>query len=313
MVDPMRDKSDSELEELQAKHQARLERIAELREQIARERSLLETERQQLKLDEERTLLAMAFHSGSHEINGEFRNLFYHLGRLGRMLVKHDGATREVNSATDAARQLRQKNDHLYALMPSSFGKRLPGEWTAGWLLADHGHVIRASGTEVIVDDSFRELTFQAHQRSLLTLLSFLVDNAIYWSGKWRYMSDEAKAGRDAPDKPRVTVTARAQSKTETIDDPEEAKRIGLDSYTTRWAVVRVQDNGPGVAADFRELMFLPYTQDVRMRSESRGTGLYLARRCAERLMSGGNGRLELVDSEAGAAFEFLVPLAEEK
>jgi two-component system NtrC family sensor kinase len=69
------------------------------------------------------------------------------------------------------------------------------------------------------------------------------------------------------------------------------------------WVVVRVRDDGPGVARDLRQQIFEPY---VTTRAAGGGTGLGLAicRELAER----DRGNIRLVDSELGATFELRLP-----
>ena len=72
------------------------------------------------------------------------------------------------------------------------------------------------------------------------------------------------------------------------------------------WALVRVRDDGPGVARDLRERIFEPY---VTTKATRGGTGLGLAI-CRE-LAARDGGSIRLLDSEQGATFELRLPLTE--
>ena len=78
-----------------------------------------------------------------------------------------------------------------------------------------------------------------------------------------------------------------------------EAVRKGRDMQLV------VSDNGPGIAPADQERLFEPF---FTTRRATGGTGLGLA--IARALIEAHRGRLELVETEKGAAFRILVPLA---
>jgi signal transduction histidine kinase len=72
-----------------------------------------------------------------------------------------------------------------------------------------------------------------------------------------------------------------------------------------RLVEVAVTDNGPGIAAEVREKLFLPY-----FTTKARGTGLGLA--ICQRIVSDHGGTID-VRSEAGAGATFTVALPLER
>jgi len=73
---------------------------------------------------------------------------------------------------------------------------------------------------------------------------------------------------------------------------------------------IEVEDDGPGVPADARRRIFLPFERaGSRVDEGVSGTGLGLAisRDLAERM----GGRLELADTVGGAKFRLVIPLGE--
>jgi len=69
----------------------------------------------------------------------------------------------------------------------------------------------------------------------------------------------------------------------------------------TRMDRILIQDDGPGVAPEFRTRIFEPL---FSTRPSGAGLGLAIARRIVERH----GGTLSLVDSRFGATFEILIP-----
>jgi len=76
--------------------------------------------------------------------------------------------------------------------------------------------------------------------------------------------------------------------------------------------IVEVEDDGPGIPADARKRVFLPFERvGSRVNEGASGTGLGLAisRELAERM----GGRLELVPSDRGAKFRLVIPFPERR
>jgi two-component system sensor histidine kinase GlrK len=89
-----------------------------------------------------------------------------------------------------------------------------------------------------------------------------------------------------------------------------EVLRDSPVSAAKRWACVRVEDEGPGVAQESRESLFEPFvtTQTGANRRVGIGLGLALAREVAR--AHGGDARIaETPEGERGARFELWLPL----
>ncbi|MEP6832210.1 MAG: ATP-binding protein [Gemmatimonas sp.] len=71
------------------------------------------------------------------------------------------------------------------------------------------------------------------------------------------------------------------------------------------WSCVSVQDNGPGVSADFRDRLFQPFSSTKG--SSGTGLGLYICRRIARE----GGGDLTYTDANPGAQFLLTLPACE--
>lgn len=72
-----------------------------------------------------------------------------------------------------------------------------------------------------------------------------------------------------------------------------------------------VQDSGPGVSTDEAQSIFEPFVQGSAIyQSSVKGTGLGLA--IAKDYVESHNGKIEVVESDAGARFELTLPLPEE-
>jgi len=71
------------------------------------------------------------------------------------------------------------------------------------------------------------------------------------------------------------------------------------------WSCVSVRDNGPGVAADFRDRLFQPFSSTKG--SSGTGLGLYICRRIARE----GGGDLTYTDANPGAQFLLTLPACE--
>jgi signal transduction histidine kinase len=90
----------------------------------------------------------------------------------------------------------------------------------------------------------------------------------------------------------------------------EGAKAVVRLSEDEGHFVVEVEDDGPGIPADARKRVFLPFERaGSRVNEGATGTGLGLAisRELAERM----GGRLELVPAVVGAKFRLVIPLLE--
>lgn len=74
-------------------------------------------------------------------------------------------------------------------------------------------------------------------------------------------------------------------------------------------AIIDVRDSGPGVAADERQRIFEPFGQGTaEYQSSVKGTGLGLS--IAREYVEAHGGKLELVDSDGGAHFRVVLPVA---
>ncbi len=74
-------------------------------------------------------------------------------------------------------------------------------------------------------------------------------------------------------------------------------------------AIIDVRDSGPGVAADERQRIFEPFGQGTaEYQSSVKGTGLGLS--IAREYVEAHGGQLEIVDSEGGAHFRVVLPVA---
>lgn len=82
-------------------------------------------------------------------------------------------------------------------------------------------------------------------------------------------------------------------------------RELEESTSTRRWIVVSVLDDGPGIAEEMRQVIFFPM---VSGRSEGSGLGLSIA----ERIARSHGGRLDLVDTPAGARFDVWLPLGED-
>ncbi len=73
------------------------------------------------------------------------------------------------------------------------------------------------------------------------------------------------------------------------------------------WASLRVDDDGPGVPEDERELIFAPLVRGRAGRGDDsgRGLGLFMARQAVEEL----GGRIWVESNGAGSSFRMLVPV----
>jgi signal transduction histidine kinase len=74
--------------------------------------------------------------------------------------------------------------------------------------------------------------------------------------------------------------------------------------------VLAVQDDGPGVPPDMRDLIFERFARLDEARSQDAGgTGLGLS--IVKEIVSAHGGRIDLVDTESGARFEVRLPASE--
>jgi signal transduction histidine kinase len=120
----------------------------------------------------------------------------------------------------------------------------------------------------------------------------------------------------DSPDEP-VVVGCDKERVVQALDHildnarkfggPEGTIRLSIRAEADR-GVVRIEDEGPGIAPEHRESIFERYLQiGERLPNEPRGAGigLYLARWNARAL----KGDVTVVDGDAGAAVELTLPL----
>jgi nitrogen-specific signal transduction histidine kinase len=66
---------------------------------------------------------------------------------------------------------------------------------------------------------------------------------------------------------------------------------------------MRIQDNGPGIPAEVRSRLFVPF---VTTKAQGTGLGLSFVKRVIEEHV----GTLELIDGKGGACFEIGIPSA---
>lgn len=87
------------------------------------------------------------------------------------------------------------------------------------------------------------------------------------------------------------------------MTDNEGPRRIVVRVWSNGgWSCVSVRDSGPGVAADFRDQLFQPFSST---KGESgTGLGLYICRRIARE----GGGDLTYIDANPGAQFVLTLP-----
>lgn len=82
---------------------------------------------------------------------------------------------------------------------------------------------------------------------------------------------------------------------------------LGLRAHES-WAVIEVQDTGPGIDAAEREKIFEPFQQGLAEYEASvKGTGLGLA--IAKEYVEAHDGYIKVVDAEHGAHFRVVVPI----
>ena len=99
----------------------------------------------------------------------------------------------------------------------------------------------------------------------------------------------------------RQAVTDRAEE-----DDTFRAVVCVALDCVDGYALLRVMDNGPGIADDLRDRIFEPFFS-TRPTGEGTGLGLPLARQI---VVDGHGGALDLEHSEMGATFSIRLPLA---
>jgi CheY-like chemotaxis protein len=101
-----------------------------------------------------------------------------------------------------------------------------------------------------------------------------------------------------------VNLLVNAQ---QALSERPEPRRVSISvECSASHAVLRVADNGPGVAADVRDRIFDPF---FTTKSEGTGTGVGLSVSRAIAREHGGD--LALVSSHAGATFELTLPLSD--
>lgn len=88
-----------------------------------------------------------------------------------------------------------------------------------------------------------------------------------------------------------------------------ENPEIGIDlfgNHDEQVAILKVQDNGPGVAKNIKENIFNMFftTKEI-----GEGTGLGLS--ITQKIIASFNGQINLLDTDVGACFEIQIPLSE--
>jgi signal transduction histidine kinase len=92
-----------------------------------------------------------------------------------------------------------------------------------------------------------------------------------------------------------------------TVDVADGALGAGPDVGPGAWAELLVADDGPGVPAEHRDLIFDRFYRTEAARTPNGGSGLGLS--IAKGLTERNGGHLDLLDADAGAILRLLLPL----
>lgn len=118
--------------------------------------------------------------------------------------------------------------------------------------------------------------------------------------------SDDARARGDPELVGRVLGNLLTNAVAYAVDAPHVC--VSVSSEAGR-ALVRVEDNGPGIPDDEQERIFARFARGSRALSvQGSGLGLYLSRECAQRM--GGDLALESSTAETGSRFLLTLPAA---
>ncbi|MEO8897586.1 MAG: ATP-binding protein [Candidatus Dormibacter sp.] len=116
-------------------------------------------------------------------------------------------------------------------------------------------------------------------------------------------VSDDARARADPALVGRVLGNLLTNAVAYAVDAPHVCVTISSEGPR---AMVRVEDNGPGVPDDEQERIFARFSRGSRGATvQGTGLGLYLSRECARRM----GGELVLESSSAGTGSRFLMTL----
>jgi signal transduction histidine kinase len=115
--------------------------------------------------------------------------------------------------------------------------------------------------------------------------------------------SDDTRARGDPALVARVVGNLLTNAVAYAVDAPHVCVTVSSESGR---AMVRVEDNGPGIPDDEQERIFARFSRGSRATTvQGTGLGLYLSRECARRM----GGELELESSNAQAGSRFLLTL----
>jgi GAF domain-containing protein/anti-sigma regulatory factor (Ser/Thr protein kinase) len=115
--------------------------------------------------------------------------------------------------------------------------------------------------------------------------------------------TDDTRARGDPALVARVVGNLLTNAVAYAVDAPHVCVTVSSESGR---AMVRVEDNGPGIPDDEQERIFARFSRGSRATTvQGTGLGLYLSRECARRM----GGELELESSNAQAGSRFLLTL----
>lgn len=201
----------------------------------------------------------------AHEINQPIAAIRTHADSAGLYLEAEDGAAarRSLDSIAGLTERVGAITDELRA-----FSRKTRSETVAvsvdaavdGALLLV-GPRMRERGVALVRRAGAPDLAVMAERNRLEQVLLNLLQNAI-------------EALRDTPE-PAITLEVEAKG---------------------RRVIIRIADNGPGVAPEVRERLFTPFTTDKR---DGVGLGLVISRD----IVAGFGGELSLEPTPRGAAF----------
>lgn len=109
-------------------------------------------------------------------------------------------------------------------------------------------------------------------------------------------------------DEPRITIAITNLIRNALRYSPEGSSVSVVLERSGNWASLRVDDEGPGVAEDERELIFAPLVRGRAGQGDGsgRGLGLFMARQAVEEL----GGRIWVESNGGGSSFRTLIPTA---
>ncbi|MFT3665225.1 ATP-binding protein [Piscinibacter sp.] len=244
--------------------------FSDLTSRKAAERELA-SQRETLRQSEKLSAMGALLAGVAHELNNPLAILMGRSALLERKAadpaVKADAL--KIHAAADRCGRIVRTFLAMARQRPAQ-RRRVQLADVVGGALDLVGYNLRSGGIEVVqrLDEPLPALEVDADQIGQV-VVNLLVN------------AQQALA--DQPEPRRVTVTAHAQGE---------------------GVVLRLQDNGPGVAASIRDRIFDPF---FTTKPEGAGTGVGLS--VSRAIVREHGGELALVDSAAGAAFELYLPL----